>query len=69
MPQPVGIDYDQVADEDVRSLGEVAKSTKKKNQALVLCVTNVWASQRISDVQRVDSDDFHGWRKWPQAGS
>jgi hypothetical protein len=45
-------------------LGRPAKDRAERRAALDWCLNNVWAAADIGRVERVDTDQFHGWRMW-----
>ena len=51
---------------DTAAIGKVAKTPAEQVLVLVWALQNKWDEEEIETVDRVDTDDWHGWVMWQQ---
>lgn len=56
--------FDEVSDK--KSIKKNAANIGERRLALDVCLNQYWVGHDITDIERVDTGDWHGWRKWPR---
>ncbi|UCD00164.1 MAG: hypothetical protein JSW66_09840 [Phycisphaerales bacterium] len=57
MPPPVSVS-------DIASIGRDAANKKDRRVALDSCLNGVWVNRDIGRLERVDTQNWHGWKMW-----
>jgi len=50
--------------EDVASINKNAENARERKAALDWCLANRWVREDIAKLERLDTDQWHGWLMW-----
>lgn len=50
--------------DDLDSIRRIARNNTERRQALDVCLEDYWPDESIGRIERLDTDDEHGWLMW-----
>lgn len=54
---------------DQDTIGHDAANASDRRLALKECITNQWVGRDVGKVERIDTNDWHGWAMWLYEGN
>ncbi len=49
---------------DIAIIGKDAENEKDRRLALETCLNGIWSNEDIGQLERVDTQNWHGWKMW-----